>query len=645
MAELAPGSQFGVYRVESVAGQGGMGVVYRATQIGLDRLVALKVITPEFAHDEEFRARFQRESKLAASIEHPNVIPVYEAGELDGTLFLAMRFVDGTDLKTLLTREGRLEPLRAARFVAQIANALDAAHAAGLVHRDVKPANALLASQDHVYLTDFGLTKRAASGSAMTKTGQMVGTVDYVAPEQVEGGSVDARTDVYSLACVYYHLLTGQVPFDKPTEMAKLYAHVHENPPRASDVVPGIPGAVDDVIWRGMAKEQTKRYLSAGDLGRAATAAAELRTIAEPERSVARGEAAPVPLEDAPTVQKPIADHEPAEDAPAAPAAPPTRPRNLKWWGVGAAALVVAGVLAALLSGGGGGGSDSAGSDAGGSVVQLTRANALDAASTFADGFNEQNISNFEDLYKGDFKQRIDIPTCTHAVMPMPLDSALNEWNCMFGAADNDDYAMTLSGQQTNLQTKTLTANYALDHNGTQVAKGKVSFHLIPGVDFPRMDKVVFSSGTGTFKPDEKFAAGSSIAAGGSTAKLTRAGAIATVAQFADYWTDENLGGLEEVFGGSGFTLTVKGPTCSGAKSPMNLDAALAEFDCDFQKLELPEAKATATSIDLAKKSATGTWSLTDKGKAISSGTFKMHFVPQPKDANPKLDSLELVEK
>src|SRR4051812_5776414 len=318
MTELAPGSQFGAYRIESVAGQGGMGVVYKATQIGLDRAVALKVITPAFAHDEEFRARFQREAKLAASIEHPNVIPVYEAGEHDGVLFIAMRFVDGTDLKTLLTREGRLEPIRAARFVNQIASALDAAHQAGLVHRDVKPANALLASQDHVYLTDFGLTKRAASGSAMTKTGQMVGTVDYVAPEQVEGGSVDARTDVYSLACVLYHLITGAVPFEKPTEMAKLFAHVHEDPPRPSDVVQGLPGAIDDVVWRGMAKEPTKRFLSAGDLGRAALAAAEHRDLAQPERSVARGEAASEPVADAPTVM----DAKPAVAAPAEAPAP-----------------------------------------------------------------------------------------------------------------------------------------------------------------------------------------------------------------------------------------------------------------------------------------------------------------------------------
>src|SRR4051812_26633830 len=327
-----------------------MGVVYRATQSGLERVVALKVVAPAFAHDEEFQARFQRESKLAASIEHPNVIPVYEAGEQDGTLFLAMRYVDGTDLKSLLSREGRLEPIRAARFVAQIANALNAAHAAGLVHRDVKPANALLAAQDHVYLTDFGLTKRAASGSAMTKTGQLVGTVDYVAPEQVEGSSVDARTDVYSLACVLYHLLVGRVPFDKPTEMAKLFAHVHEDPPRPSDAVPGLPPALNEVVWRGMAKDPSKRYLSAGDLGRAALAASEHKALAAPERSVARGEAAPGAVADAPTVQK-------AAPAPAGgpPDTPATR-RNLKPWAIGAAALVIAGVAAALVTGGGGGG-------------------------------------------------------------------------------------------------------------------------------------------------------------------------------------------------------------------------------------------------------------------------------------------------
>ena len=644
MAELAPGTQFGAYRIESVAGQGGMGVVYKATQIGLDRAVALKAITPAFAHDEEFRARFQRESRLAASIEHPNVIPVYEAGEHDGTLFLAMRFVDGTDLKSLLNREGRLEPLRAARFVAQIAAALDAAHAAGLVHRDVKPANALLASQDHVYLTDFGLTKRAASGSAMTKTGQMVGTVDYVAPEQVEGGSVDARTDVYSLACVFYHLLTGHVPFDKPTEMAKLFAHVHEDPPRPSDVVQGIPGAVDDVIWRGMAKDPTKRYLSAGDLGRAALAAAEHRTLAEPERSVARGEAAGVPVTDAPTVTAaaaPAVAETPGSEGGAMSVRPATKPRNLKPWAIGAAAVVIIGIVAALLTGGGSPGDDSSGS--GGTVVQVTRANALDSASTYADGVNETNIGNFEELYKGNFSETRDLDTCSGATQPMKVDAALAEWTCMFEKfqSSSTSISMKLSNQATDLGSKTMTANYVIDANGKELAAGKVRFHLIPGVDFPRMDKVVYSDGNGTFKPDAAAPATSST----KGIALTRAGAIATVAQWADYWTDENLAGLEEVFGGDGFKLTVNGPTCSGAKSPMAVDAALAEFDCDFQKLELPEAKATAAKVDVATKTASGTWSLTDKGKPVSNGTFKMHLVPQPNDQNPKLDSLELVEK
>jgi hypothetical protein len=231
------------------------------------------------------------------------------------------------------------------------------------VHRDVKPANALLASQDHVYLTDFGLTKRAASGSAMTKTGQLVGTVDYVAPEQVEGGPVDARTDVYSLACVLYHLLTGKVPFDKPTEMAKLFAHVHEDPPRPSDLAPGTPGPLDDVVWRGMAKEASKRDLSAGDLGRAALAAAEHKSLAEPERSVARGEAAGE-IASAPTVQTalPSAGTEGTVPAtgvagtvPATPVASGARRRNIRI-GAGIGALVVlGGVVGALVSGGGSG--------------------------------------------------------------------------------------------------------------------------------------------------------------------------------------------------------------------------------------------------------------------------------------------------
>jgi serine/threonine-protein kinase len=324
-----------------------MGVVYRATQAGLGRTVALKVIAPGFADDDEFRKRFERESRLAASIEHPNVIPIHEAGEVDGVLFLSMRYVEGTDLRSLLDREGSLEPRRATRIVAQVAEALDAAHGAGLVHRDVKPGNILIAPADHAYLTDFGLTKRAASESALTKTGQFVGTVDYMAPEQVEGGRVDARSDVYALACVLYHLLTGRVPYEKPSDMARLYAHAHDPPPVPSAAEPTVPHALDEVIARGMAKDPRDRYQSAGDLGRAALAGAESRRIAEPERSVARGDAAPsLPR---------------AASAPAAGAPPSARPRRLRIWAIGAAAALAAGVVVALIvSGGGGGGGGSA---------------------------------------------------------------------------------------------------------------------------------------------------------------------------------------------------------------------------------------------------------------------------------------------
>jgi serine/threonine protein kinase len=254
---VEPGSVIGGYRIESIVARGGMGVIYRATQLELERTVALKLVAPELAHDQAFRERFKREARLAASLDHSNILPVYEAGEVDGRLFLAMRFVVGTDLDTLIRREGRLAPDRAAAIITQVAGALDAAHSRGLVHRDVKPGNILIAEEygeERAYLTDFGLTKSMATGAQLTRTGYVVGTLDYVAPEQVQGATVDGRADTYALACVLYHAVTGTVPFDRPGDVAKMWAHLNDPPPSASATMPSVPPELDAVIRRGMSK-------------------------------------------------------------------------------------------------------------------------------------------------------------------------------------------------------------------------------------------------------------------------------------------------------------------------------------------------------------------------------------------------------
>jgi serine/threonine protein kinase len=233
------GSDLGPYRIEALIGRGGMGVVYLATHAGLDRKVALKLLAPDYADDDAFRARFLRESRMAAAIDHPNIIPIYEAGEVEGTYFLAMRYVAGTDLETRL-RGGPLEPKEAVHLLGQLASALDAAHEQGLIHRDVKPANVLLAAGrgvervDHAYLTDFGLTKHRGSQSGLTQGGAFMGTLTYIAPEQIEGKPVDGRTDEYGLACVAFECLTGRVPFARDTDIAIAMAHLRDGPPSAT---------------------------------------------------------------------------------------------------------------------------------------------------------------------------------------------------------------------------------------------------------------------------------------------------------------------------------------------------------------------------------------------------------------------------
>ncbi|MEA2312228.1 MAG: hypothetical protein QOE28_2196 [Solirubrobacteraceae bacterium] len=270
---LEPGSVFAGHRIDGIAGSGGMGVVYRATQLALERVVALKVIAPELMADERARARFVREAKLAAAIDHPHVLPIYYAGEHDGLAYIAMRYVPGGDLRTFVHRGGPLAPRRATRLVAQVAAALDAAHRSGLVHRDVKPANVLLAGIGHAYLTDFGLTKHVHSDSDLTDPGRGIGTVDYMPPEQIRGEPADARSDVYALGCLLFFTITGQVPFPRESIEARLSAHLYESPPLVSSIRPGVPAALDAVIGRALEKKRHERVATAGAVAREAMGA------------------------------------------------------------------------------------------------------------------------------------------------------------------------------------------------------------------------------------------------------------------------------------------------------------------------------------------------------------------------------------
>ncbi|HTE68957.1 MAG TPA: serine/threonine-protein kinase [Actinomycetes bacterium] len=320
-----PGIQIAGYRIEARVGRGGMGEVYRAVQLSLGRRVALKVLAPELAADDRFRRRFLRESRIAASIDHPSIIPIYESGEDGGLLYIVMRYVDGSDLATLLEREGRLEPARAMAILTQVASALDAAHASGLVHRDVKPANILLANagpggDGHCYLCDFGLIKQVDTEqafSALTATDQFVGTIPYVAPEQIEGREVDGRTDVYSLGCVLFHCLTGSVPYRGENDVEVVFAHLREPPPPISGRVPGLPVAMDAIIARAMAKAKEDRYPSCSAL------------LAAVDAQVAAGAGRAAPLVDDDTramVLPPAGSAARGAEAPSAAAPAPTDP-------------------------------------------------------------------------------------------------------------------------------------------------------------------------------------------------------------------------------------------------------------------------------------------------------------------------------
>jgi serine/threonine-protein kinase len=258
------------YRIEERVGRGGMGVVYRAEHLNLRRRAAIKIIAPDLAESEGFRERFTREARIAAALQHPNIVTVYDAGEVEGILYLAMQYIEGNDLSAVLRKDGRLRPYRAIDVCRQVASALDAAHAMGLIHRDVKPANVLIEGRT-AFLTDFGLTKRMdGTHTELTRAGDVVGTIHYVAPEQIEGDQVSARSDVYSLGCLLYHCLTGQVPFSRDTDVAVIYAHLSEPPPKLTALRPELATGLDGVIAKALDKSPDRRFPTCTDLINAA---------------------------------------------------------------------------------------------------------------------------------------------------------------------------------------------------------------------------------------------------------------------------------------------------------------------------------------------------------------------------------------
>jgi len=273
------GDEWAGYRLRGIIGRGGMSAVYEAENPRLGSSVALKVLAPELAEDDVFRARFLKESRIAASLNHPNVVPIYDMGSSAGLLYIAMRYVSGADLRSVLKLRHRLPPDEALALVGQAARALDAAHRQELVHRDVKPGNILVErgsdedDPDHVYLSDFGISKHANSRSGLTATGEFMGTIDYLAPEQIQGRSVDGRADIYSLGCVMYECLTGRVPFVKDIDAAIIWAHVEEQPTLPSVIRAELPSGIDDVIMRAMAKQPEDRYHSCREFIGAARAA------------------------------------------------------------------------------------------------------------------------------------------------------------------------------------------------------------------------------------------------------------------------------------------------------------------------------------------------------------------------------------
>jgi ketosteroid isomerase-like protein len=479
VSDLEPGSEFAGHRIEEVVGHGGMGVVYRAVHVALGRTVALKILAPELAGNDEFQTRFRQESKLAASIDHPNVIPIFDAGEEGDSLYVTMRFVAGTDLRHLAAGNG-LTPERAVRIVAQAAEALDAAHARGLVHRDVKPGNVLIEARDghdHAFLTDFGLTKQVTSDPSITETGNWLGTVDYAAPEQIRARPLDRRADVYALGGVLYWALTGRVPYPREGDMAKMYAHLNDPPPALGD---SIPAELAAVVGRAMAKEPADRYQAAGDLGRAVLAAAPAAPSAAP-----RAEGAP--RAEASTRSLPVAP----PPAPAVRPAPPSAVRSaqtrrlsvprarrnriaaLAALGVGALLLILA--IAGAFSGGGGGSGSSRHAKAAPAASARTPTNAEVGRflQRYADRYHAEDAAGLGALFTPDAVRR------NGSTPPQGRAAAIADYRNQFARLTSPP-SYRLSGLRMSSRPGevTVTGRYRISSD-TGTTTGRITFGLV----------------------------------------------------------------------------------------------------------------------------------------------------------------------
>jgi protein kinase-like protein len=458
MADLQPGSVFAGYRIEGVAGRGGMGVVYRAVQLTLNRTVAVKVLPADLADAEQFRERFRVESEIAASIDHPNVIPIYDAGEEGGSLYVTMRYVDGTDLRELVAR-APLDPRTAAAIVNDAAQALDAAHARGLVHRDVKPGNVLIedpGGSDHVFLTDFGLTKDVSADPGLTETGNWLGTVDYAAPEQIRAKPVDARADVYALGGVLYWALTGRVPYPRESDLAKMYAHLNEPPPQPP--ARAATAALRDVIARAMAKDPADRYQSAGQLGRAALVAAADGGAGAPAAASPGGRA------EAATRTLPVARGE-------------RQARSGRWLAIAGAAAVIAGVallaLAGAFDGGGDGGSKTSGGAAQEDAARTpTTAEVTDLLQTYADRYGAEDAAGLGALLTPDAVRH------TAGQAAEDRSQAIADYRRQFAELTNPSYRLSELRQRKRAGAVTVSGRYAIA-SASGTTTGRVVFDLV----------------------------------------------------------------------------------------------------------------------------------------------------------------------